>query len=236
MATGAGGNTDRVGSYRDEYRRAHIPVYYRGWLHLLFTFGIGGAAFIACLLRLDHVQPLEWIAVPLTALYVNLAEYWGHRGPMHHKRRGLGLVYERHTRQHHRFFTDVTMPVDSLRDLRAVLFPPVLMTFFLAVFAVPAGLLLARFTSDNVGWLFAATALGYFLNYEFLHLAYHLPGNYAVARWPLVGRLKRLHEAHHDPRLMAHYNFNISYPLGDWLFGTLWKGERGKGKGLGDRG
>ena len=161
MVTGAGGNTDRVGSYRDEYRRAHIPVYYRGWLHLLFTFGIGGAAFIACLLRLDHVQPLEWIAVPLTALYVNLAEYWGHRGPMHHKRRGLGLVYERHTRQHHRFFTDVTMPVDSLRDLRAVLFPPVLMTFFLAVFAVPAGLLLARFTSDNVGWLFAATALGY---------------------------------------------------------------------------
>jgi hypothetical protein len=227
MATEAGGNTDRVGSYRDEYRRAHIPAYYRGWLHLLFTFGIGGAVFVACLLRLDHVQPLEWIAVPLTALYVNLAEYWGHRGPMHHKRRGLGLVYERHTRQHHRFFTAVTMPVDSLRDLRAVLFPPVLMTFFLAVFAMPAGLLLARFTSDNVGWLFAATALGYFLNYEFLHLAYHLPGHYAVARWPLVGRLKRLHEAHHDPRLMAHYNFNISYPLGDWLFGTLWKGDRG---------
>jgi hypothetical protein len=230
MATEAGGNTERVGSYRDEYRRAHIPAYYRGWLHLLFTFGIGGAGFVACLLRLDHVQPLEWIAVPLTALYVNLAEYWGHRGPMHHKRRGLGLVYERHARQHHRFFTAVTMPVDSLRDLRAVLFPPVLMTFFLAVFAVPAGLLLARFTSDNVGWLFAATALGYFLNYEFLHLAYHLPGHYAVARWPLVGRLKRLHEAHHDPRLMAHYNFNISYPLGDWLFGTLYR------KGIGNSG
>jgi len=217
---------DRTGAYRDEYRREHIPASYRGALHLLFTFGVGGAALVLCLLRLDHVQPLEWLTIPLTALYVNLAEYWGHRGPMHHKRRGLGLVYERHTRQHHRFFTDHAMPVDSLRDLRAVLFPPVLMTFFLIVFALPVALLLAGFTSPNVGWLFAATALGYFLNYEVLHLAYHLPPQYAVARWPLVGRLKGLHTAHHDPRLMAHYNFNISYPLGDWLFGTLYRDRK----------
>lgn len=220
------GEADRARTYRDEYRREHIPAHYRGALHLLFTFGVGGAALVACLLQLDGVRPLEWLAVPLTALYVNLAEYWGHRGPMHHLTRGLRLVYERHTRQHHRFFTDALMPVDSLRDLRAVLFPPVLMTFFLAVFALPVALLLASFTSPNVGWLFAATSLGYFLNYEFLHLAYHLPPRYAVARWPLVGRLKGLHTAHHDPRLMAHYNFNISYPLGDWLFGTLYRGER----------
>jgi hypothetical protein len=211
-------------AFRDEYRREHIPPHYRGALHLLFTFGVGGTALVLCLLRLDHVRPVEWLAVPLTALYVNLAEYWGHRGPMHHLTRGLRLVYERHTRQHHRFFTHALMPVDSLRDLRAVLFPPVLMTFFLVVFALPAALLLSSFTSPNVGWLFAATSLGYFLNYEFLHLAYHLPPRYAVARWPLVGRLKSLHTAHHDPRLMAHYNFNISYPLGDWLFGTLYRG------------
>jgi hypothetical protein len=211
----------RVTEFREAYRREHIPVRYRGALHLAFTFGIGGVALVACLAQLEDVRPLEWLAVPLTALYVNLAEYWGHRGPMHHRRRGLGLVYERHTRQHHRFFTHEAMPVDTLRDLRAVLFPPVLMTFFLAAFALPAALLLAWFTTPNVGWLFGATALAYFLNYEFLHLAYHLPPRYAVARWPVVGRLKRLHQAHHDPRLMTSHNFNISYPLGDWLFGTL---------------
>lgn len=216
----------QVAAFREAYRREHIPAHYRGTLHLSFTFGIGGAALVACLLCLEDVKPLEWFAVPLSALYVNLAEYWGHRGPMHHRRRGLGLVYERHTCQHHRFFTTTTMPVDTLRDLRAVLFPPVLMTFFVAVFAVPVALLLASVTSPNVGWLFAATALGYFLNYEVLHLAYHLPSRYAVARWPLVGRLKRLHEAHHDPHLMAHCNFNISYPLGDWLFGTLYRDPR----------
>lgn len=214
-------DTDGLRDFREQYRRLHVPRGYRGGRHLFFTFGVGGAALVACLMQLDQVRPLEWLAVPLTALYANLAEYFGHRGPMHHRRRGLGLVFERHTRQHHRFFTDTSMPVDTLQDLHAVLFPPVLMTFFLAAFALPAALLLAVLVSPNVAWLFGATSLAYFLNYEFLHLAYHLPPRYAVARWPLVGRLKRLHQAHHDPRLMTRHNFNISYPLGDWLFGTL---------------
>jgi hypothetical protein len=113
------------------------------------------------------------------------------------------------------------MPIDSVRDFRAVLFPPVLMTFFITVFAVPAGFLLSEIASPNVAWLFVATSIAYFLNYEFLHLAYHLPPSHPVARLPLVGRLKGLHTAHHDPRLMASRNFNITYPLGDWLFGTL---------------
>src|SRR5690606_25844986 len=116
---------------------------------------------------------------------------------------------------------------DGLRDLRAVLFPPVLMTFFITAFALPAGLLLAWIATPNVAWLFVATSLGYFLNYELLHLAYHLPPTHPVARLPLVGRLKRLHQAHHDPRLMARCNFNITYPIGDALFGTL-RGASGR--------
>jgi len=221
-------NASSVQEFREQYRRELIPPRYRGALHLLFTFGVGGAALVACLMQLEQVRPLEWLTLPLTFLYANLAEYWGHRGPMHHLRRGLGLVYERHTRQHHRFFTDEAMPIDDLRDLRAVLFPPVLMTFFISAFALPAGLLLAWIATPNVAWLFVATSLGYFLNYEFLHLAYHLPASHPVARLPLVRRLKRLHETHHDPRLMARCNFNITYPIGDALFGTLSRGASGR--------
>jgi hypothetical protein len=40
-----------------------------------------------------------------------------------------------------------------------------------------------------------------------------------------------LHTAHHDPHLMARYNFNISYPLGDWLCGTLYRGAAPPGDG-----
>jgi len=215
-----------VRAYREEYRREHVPARYKGWPHLLFTFGVGSLVFAACLMQLREVNFVDWLAVPLTALYANFAEYWGHRGPMHHRTRGLRLIYERHTRQHHRFFTAEAMPLEGLRDLRAVLFPPLLMTFFITAFALPIALVLASAASANVAWLFVATALGYFLNYEFLHLAYHLPATHPIARLPLIGRLARLHRAHHDPRLMAQRNFNISYPLGDWVFGTLERGER----------
>jgi hypothetical protein len=218
--------TDAVAAFRGQYRQEHVPAGYRGGRHLLFTFGIGGAALIGAILQLDSVRPLEWLTVPLAFLYANLAEYWGHRGPMHHLKRGFRLVFERHTRQHHRFFTDQRMELDGLRDLRAVLFPPVLVVFFLAAFALPVGLALAWIASPNVAWLYVATSLGYFLNYEFLHMAYHLPASHPVARWPLIGRLKGLHQAHHDPRLMTQCNFNITYPIFDVAFGTLRRPRR----------
>jgi len=39
--------------------------------------------------------------------------------------RGLALLFERHTEQHHRFFTDEAMSYEGRRDYKMVLFPPV---------------------------------------------------------------------------------------------------------------
>jgi len=212
---------DAVARFRSEYRAAEIAPRYRGGAHFAFTtvFSLGGIAL--CALQLERPTPLEWLAVPLTFLYANLAEYWGHRVPMHRPLPGLKLVYRRHAGQHHRFFTDQAMPLDEWRDLRAVLFPPILASFFLLAFGVPAGLLVAWLSTPNVGWLFGATALGYFYNYEVLHLAYHVPEAHWLARVPGIRRLRWLHRTHHDPALMTRHNFNITYPIGDLLFGTL---------------
>lgn len=212
---------ETVRRYRAEYRATQVPRGYRGGLHALFTFGGGTLALLACLWQLQEVRPLEWLAVPLAFLYANLAEYLGHRYPMHRPFRGLALVYRRHAGQHHRFFTHEAMPMDGARDLRVVLFPPLLVVFFFGGFGLPAWLLLAWAFSANVAWLFVATALLYYLNYEVLHLAYHLPPGAWLARNPLVRRLERLHRIHHDPARMVRVNFNISYPIGDRLFGTL---------------
>ena len=219
------GIPDTVARFRAEYRTRFIPAGYRGGAHALFTFGVGGAVLLACLLQLRAVQPLEWLAVPLSLVYANLTEYLGHRFPMHRPFPGLGLVYRRHAGQHHRFFTHEAMPVQSGRDFRALLFPPVLVLFFFGLFGVPVWFALAWALSANVAWLFIASGLAYFLNYEFLHAAYHLPPSHPIARLGLVRRLRWLHRTHHDPRLMAHCNFNITYPLGDWLFGTLRRGR-----------
>jgi hypothetical protein len=206
--------------YRARYRREHIGPRYSGQAHLAFAvlFSLGGIAVCAWLL--DGVQPLEWLTIPLAFLYANLVEYSGHRWVMHRKVRGLGLVYERHAGQHHRFFTDQHMALEGWRDCKVVLFPAVLMVFYFGAFAVPLGLLLAWLATANVALLFVIVALGYYLNYELLHLAYHLPEGSRLLRLPFLMRLRRLHHRHHEPALMAQANFNITYPIGDWVFGT----------------
>jgi len=207
--------------FRAAYRQQHIGPHYQGWLHMAFTVSMASAICIACLMQLTHVTALEWSTVPLTFLYVNLVEYLGHRGVMHRLRAGLGLVYERHACQHHVFFTDQDMQFDDTRDFKVVLFPPVLVTFFLLGFGTPAVLLLGWIATSNVAWLFGATAVAYFLNYELLHFSYHLPPQHWIARLPGMRLLRRLHTRHHDQALMNKYNFNITYPIADWLMGTL---------------
>lgn len=220
------GLPEAIGRFRETYRDHEIPRGYRGRLHLFFTFGLGSAVLVACLLQLDQVRAVEWLTVPAAIGYANLAEYLGHRFPMHRPFRGLGLLYRRHAGQHHRFFNNQAMAIDDDRDLRAVLFPPLLVSFFFGLFALPVWLLLATLVSSNVAWLFVASGLAYFLNYEILHLAYHLPErNWLARRW-LVRRLRWLHLIHHDPRRMAQCNFNITYPLCDWLFGSLRRDQR----------
>jgi hypothetical protein len=215
------GLPEAVGRFRDDYRDCQIAPGYRGGRHLAFTFGVGGLALLLCLGRLEQVRPLEWLALPLALVYANLVEYVGHRFPMHRPWPGLALVYKRHAGQHHRFFNHQAMAIDNLRDLRAVLFPPVLVLFFFGLFGLPAWWLLYWLFSANVAWLFISGGLAYFLNYELLHLAYHLPESHWLARRWLVRKLRWLHRLHHDPRRMALCNFNITYPLGDWLFGSL---------------
>ena len=207
-------------AYRPEYRRNYLPAGYSGVRHMMFIvlFCVGGIALGIAML--DNVAPLEWLTVPLTFLYANLAEYLGHRYVMHRRRRFLGLIHERHTVQHHRYFTAEEMDMDGLEDLRAILFPPSLLVFFFGAFALPAGLLLAWLFSANVAWLFVVTALGYYFSYEVLHLAYHLPPASKAFRIPGLKRLQRLHRAHHDPAVMSHGNFNITWPICDWVFRT----------------
>jgi hypothetical protein len=208
-------------AFRSEYRLLEIPASYSGWRHFAITNTFVFVAVAICAWQLADVQLWEWMLVPLVALYANLAEYFGHRFVMHRPRLGFGLIYKRHVKQHHRFFTDTAMPVDEARDFRAVLFPPVLLMLFLGAFGTPVAFAVGYLVSANAGWLFAITGLLYFLNYEYLHLAYHLPEAHWVSRLPFMARLKRLHTLHHDQAQMAHSNFNITYPVGDWLFGTL---------------
>jgi hypothetical protein len=162
----------------------------------------------------------EWLTVPITFLFANFVEYTGHKRAMHVPRPGLGLVYKRHTLQHHHFFTHEFMSYESSRDFQMVLFPPLMIVFYFGLFALPVGAALWSFASQNIARLYVCTAVGYFLTYEWLHFIYHLDENHWIGRNPIVAALRRHHQAHHDLSLMGKYNFNITFPICDAIFGT----------------
>ena len=208
-----------VAAYRERYRAEHIGPRYSGWLHFATTSVVSLAAIGFAVSRVRAPRAWELAMVPVFFLIANLGEYFGHRGPMHHRRRGLAIIFERHTQQHHHFYRHDAMAAESPRDFQMVLFPPVMLLFFLGGLAAPIGLLLGLI-SANLGWLFAATAVSYFLTYEWLHWSYHQAELSFVGRLWLVRRLRGHHTIHHDLRRMTEVNFNITFPIADTVFGT----------------
>jgi hypothetical protein len=139
---------------------------------------------------------------------------------MHVPRPGLGLMFKRHTTQHHHFFTHEKMSYDSPRDFQMVLFPPLMIVYYFGLIAAPVGALLWRFASPEVARLFVATAVAYFLTYEWLHFIYHLNPDSWIGRLGVVARLRRHHQDHHDLSHMGKHNYNITFPICDSIFGT----------------
>lgn len=208
--------------YREEYR-AKISGFYNGWLHFSLTSLISISIIVLGISRLENVLSWQWITIPLTFIYANLVEYLGHKGPMHHPRKYLKVIYQRHAKQHHVFFTHIHMPFDDTKDFRAVLFPISLILFFFGLIGVPTWFIINGLFSANVAWLFTITSIAYFLNYEWLHFAYHCSEDSWIMHVPGFKTLRQLHLHHHDPQLMTKYNFNITYPICDIIFGTFYK-------------
>lgn len=211
-----------VEAFREQYRQDKIGPRYSGPLHLAFTTTAALAIIVGCASRV--VQPRWWelLVIPFAFLFANFAEYMGHRYSMH-RPRFPRFVYRRHTIEHHAFFTAEQMSYASTRDWKVVLFPPGVVLFFFLGFGAPVGVLLALLATPNVALLFVATAFGYFLTYEWLHFSYHMSPDSWVGRLGIVRRLRAHHEAHHDQTLMSHKNFNITFPIIDWIAGTIAK-------------
>jgi len=209
-----------VQSVRANYRAEFISANYKGWRHLAMTLLLGLGIIALCVYWLDSPTALEWLTVPITFLYSNFAEWAGHKYAMHRPVKGLGFMYKRHSLQHHRFFTEDHMQIDNTTDFKAVLLPVGIVGAFLVAFFIPVGVFLTWLFSLNVALLLIITGMAYYLSYELIHLSYHLKQDHWVHRIPGYTRFARLHTTHHDHRIMAHKNFNITYPIADWLLGT----------------
>lgn len=212
-----------VKASREAHRSERKPAWLTGWSYFaaITALGIFAAALSARMLRSPAWW--EWAALPAAFLFANFVEWLAHRYPMHRPFKGLAIMYEKHSLQHHRHFTEASMEVESASDFDMVLFSPTSLVFFMLGIAAPIAALIFALGFWNAGWMFVALSLDYYVFYEYFHLAYHLSEESWVGRLPGMARLRRHHVHHHDRRLMADWNFNVTFPIFDRLFGTHWE-------------
>lgn len=200
---------------------SETPDWYHGLMHLGFTLTVTIGTAVVCWVNIVDASVWEWLIVVPIFLFGNWCEWAGHRWMLHRPVPKLKAIYLRHAGVHHQFFTSHNLAYKGHKEWRALLFPPFAPVMFLLA-AAPAALILWAVWSANAGFIVMFTMAAYFIMYEGLHTSAHLKG----PRWtwlryvPLINTVRYMHVAHHDLELMQNYNFNLTLPICDALFGT----------------
>ncbi len=210
-------------SSRDVFRDqavAKIPARYSPIAHVAVPALVGLSLIAFAIANLHAVKWWEWLLVPFVYVLSNAVEHRAHKHTLHRRTRGMTILYDRHTPQHHRIFVAKDMSVRSRREWALVLLP---WFGIVAIAAMTAPITIALwFVERNLACLFVATTMGYVLSYEWLHLAYHLSPSTFIGRLGFIRTLRRHHATHHHPPLMQKWNFNVTVPLWDWVRQTTY--------------
>jgi len=211
--------TERQRRFREQYQSRISPLY-NGLLHISVMYGVGIAAFIYGWNQLSGVT-WEWaLAIPVF-LAGNFIEWGMHTYVMHRRINVFALraIYERHTREHHQYFTDNDVTIDTTREFRIVFFPWRVLTV-LGVCGTVLGLITAKLINLNAGYVVFMTMVAQYLNYETFHYCCHVHDNAFVRNMPFINTIRRHHTAHHNQGIMMKYNMNLTYPIADWFMNT----------------
>lgn len=210
------------GRHREELRAkllAQAPRLYCPATHIALPSLAGLGLIVAAALMLRDTTVWQLSSIPVWFVLLNACEWTIHRNLLHHR---SWAFYDRHTPEHHALFVGHDMAIRSVYEFRLVLIP-IYAVFTLFAAAVPIAAAFALLGQRNLGLLFFASAVGYVLIYEWLHLAYHLPPYKFLNRWGFFRFLRHHHATHHLPQLMQRWNFNTTVPLWDLVRGTIYK-------------
>jgi hypothetical protein len=211
--------TERQRKFRENYK-ANISPLYNGLLHIFVLYLAGVAAICYCLAQL-HASRWEWLLVIPVFLAGNFVEWGMHRFVMHRRINVFALraIYERHTREHHQYFTDLEPTIDTTREFRIVFFPwRVLIT--LGIGGTVLGYIASRLINLNAGYIVFLTMVAQYLIYETFHYCCHVRENWFVRNMPFINTIRRHHTAHHNMGIMMKYNMNLTFPIADWVIGS----------------
>lgn len=211
--------TERQRKFREQYKAAISP-YYSGLVHIAVMYGVGITAIWWSVGRLTNAT-WEWLLILPVFVTGNFFEWFMHRYVMHRLVDVFALraIYDRHTRQHHQYFTDNEMTVNSNREFRIIFFPWRALATFIAI-GTPFALALGWLLGPNAGYVLMVTMVGQYLLYESFHYCCHVHENAFVRHMPFVNTIRRHHTAHHNQGIMMDRNMNLTFPIADWLMGT----------------
>ena len=211
--------TERQRQFREKYV-SEISPWYQGLVHVGVMYGAGIAAIWWCVSRMQD-PTWEWLLILPVAIAGNFGEWAMHKYVMHRLRDVFAVraIYDRHTRQHHQYFTDNEMTVDSAREWRIIFFPWRALFTFMAL-GTPFALLLGWLVNPNAGYILMVTIIGQYLVYETFHYCCHVRDNWFVRNMPFVNTIRRHHTVHHSQGIMMEVNMNLTFPIADWFMGT----------------
>ena len=211
--------TDRQRRFRETYR-ANISPFYNGLLHVGVMYAVGISLLVYCFGQLDQAT-WAWLMVLPVAIAGNFGEWAMHKYVMHRQIDVFALraIYDRHTRQHHQYFTDTDYTIDSVREFRIVFFPWRVLTV-LGVGGGAVALVCAYVFGANAGYIAYMTVIAHYVLYETFHYCCHIQENAFVRHMPFINTIRRHHAAHHNLGIMMHKNMNLTFPIADWFMGT----------------
>jgi hypothetical protein len=211
--------TERQRRFREQYV-AGISPWYSGLLHVGLMYTAGIAAIVWCVSRMNN-PGWEWLLVVPVAIAGNFVEWGMHKFVMHRLRDVFALraIYDRHTRQHHQYFTDGDPTIHTVKEFRIVFFPWRVL-IVLAVMGSLFGWLASQLINANAGYVVFITMVGHYMVYETFHFCCHVPENRFVRHMPLINTIRRHHAAHHNMGIMMHVNMNLTFPFADWAMNT----------------
>ncbi len=211
--------SERQRRFREQYL-AQVSPWYNGLLHIAVTYGVGLAAIAWCVAQM-HDSSWEWLLIVPVAIGGNFVEWAMHQHVMHRLVDVFAIraIYDRHTRQHHQYFTDNDHVIHTVREFRIVFFPWRLL-LALGIIGGSLGWLTSLVLNANAGYVVFITMIGHYLVYETFHFCCHVPENWFVAHAPFINTIRRHHKAHHNMGIMMHCNMNLTFPIADWALNT----------------
>ena len=211
--------TERQKKFRESYVN-QISPFYNGLFHIGVMYAAGFTAIYYCASQLDN-PTWAWLTIIPVAIAGNFVEWAMHKYVMHRLIDVFALraIYDRHTRQHHQYFTDTDYTIDTVKEHRIVFFPWRVL-IVLGVAGTIFGYIAAKIFNPNVGYILYMTMVGHYLIYETFHYCCHVKENWFVRNMPFINTIRRHHAAHHNLGIMMHKNMNLTFPFADWIMGT----------------